>query len=140
MSLLTNEMRSAYRAQRGVSQGAGITLVSRSGGYSASFDCAERCAKLLGTRSQNQLLNWSLLGDSPPLFLIPTQDLHTSITKLSEQFSVALVGLVTDDEKGSRFVLVWKIPSRAESTFTPDPKTEEVVADPNQETSDLDEY
>jgi hypothetical protein len=127
-----DEMRSAYRAQRGVSQGAGITLVSRSGGYSASFGCAEKCAHILGGRN---LENRSGL----PFFKIYTEELHASITKLSEQFSVALVDLVTD-EKGSRFVLVWKISARAGSTPIPDPKTEEVVADPNQATFDLDEY
>jgi hypothetical protein len=132
MSLLMDEMRSAYRAQRGISQGAGITLVSRSGGYSASFGCAEKCAHILGSRNLED-------RSGLPFFKIYTEDLHTSITKLAEQFSVALVDLVTDD-KGSRFVLVWKIPSRAESAFLPDQKTEEVVADPNQSTFDLDEY
>lgn len=133
MSLLTDEMRSAYRAQRGVSQGAGITLVSRSGGYSASFGCAEKCGNILGSRYLD------LVMMDVPVFRIPTEDLHKSITKLAEQFSVALVDLVTD-ETGSRFVLVWKIPSRAESPFLLDQKTEEVVADPNQSTFDLDEY
>lgn len=130
MSLLTDEMRSAYRAQRGVSQGAGITLVSRSGGYTAMFECADRCTVILGMRNRD---------NSTGTLRIPTEDLHKSITKLAEQFSVALVDLVTD-ETGSRFVLVWKIPSRAESAFLLDQKTEEVVADPNQSTFDLDEY
>jgi len=105
MSLLYDEMRSAYRAQRGVSQGASITLVSRSGGYSAFFDCAAKCSYVLGSRHLEDR------GDAKqrlPVYTIPTEELHVSITKLADQFSVALVDLVTD-EKGSRFVLVWKI-------------------------------
>lgn len=127
-----DEMRSAYRAQRGVSQDASITLVSRSGGFSASFGCADRCLELLPS-------NYFGILEDASVYEIPTEELHASITKLSEQYSVALVDLVTD-EKGSRFVLVWKIPARAGSTPIPDQKTEEVVADPNQSTFDLDEY
>lgn len=96
-SLLTQEMRRTYAAQRGVSQGAHITLAAVSGGWQARFECAQRAAGILGDRNlENNILH------------IPMQDAHSSITKLAESFSVALVDTVTD-EQGSRFVLVWKI-------------------------------
>lgn len=146
MSLLHTEMRSAYRAQRGVSQGAGITLVSRSGGYSAFFECATRCSQILGNR---QLENRG--SDSEPIqvYTIPTEDLHRSITKLSEMFSVALVDLATD-ENGSRFVLIWKIPAKIENPnisslhFNEDGSVTvegmSIPVDPNQGVFNLDEY
>jgi hypothetical protein len=96
-SLFTQEMRRTYAAQRGVSQGASVTLAAVSGGWAARFECARRCAAILGTRNlENDVL------------LIPMEDIYKSILKLSETLSVALVDTVTDD-KGSRFVLVWKI-------------------------------
>lgn len=153
MSLLHDEMRSAYRAQRGVSQGAGITLVSRSCGFSAFFESATRCSQLLGNR---QLENRGTDAEKLLVFTIPTEDLHRSITKLSEMFSVALVDLATD-ENGSRFVLIWKIPARAESINTEgllDTRAYELNSDgsvtfevgpliqndPNQSVFNLDEY
>lgn len=104
MSLLLQEMRRTYAAQRGVSQGASITLAAVSGGFQARFECAKRCEQLLGNRG------WQ--DEQRTLFLIPTPDLHSAITKLAETFSVALVDTVTD-ETGTRFVLVWKIVPRA---------------------------
>lgn len=104
MSLLLQEMRRTYAAQRGVSQGASITLAAVSGGFQARFECAKRCEQLLGNRG------WQ--DAQQTLFLIPTPDLHSAITKLAETFSVALVDTVTD-ECGTRFVLVWKIVPRA---------------------------
>lgn len=100
MSLLLQEMRRTYAAQRGVSQGASITLAAVSGGFQARFECAEKCEKLLGNRG------WQ--DEEKTLFLIPMIDLHSAIAKLSESHSVALVDTVTD-ECGTRFVLVWKI-------------------------------
>lgn len=100
--LLAQEMRRTYAAQRGVSQGAHITLSAVSGGFQARFECAERAVGILGDRNlENGLLT------------IPLQDAHSSIMKLAESFSVALVDTVTD-EQGSRFVLVWKIAPRSE--------------------------
>lgn len=100
--LLHQEMRRTYAAQRGVSQGASVTLAAVSGGFAARFDCARRCASILGSRNlENDVL------------LIPTEDAHKSIMKLSETLSVALVDTVTD-EGGTRFVLVWRIvPTKA---------------------------
>lgn len=129
MPLLHDEMRRSYAAQRGVSQGAGVTLVATSGGYEARFDCATRAARILGDRSLRDY-------EGIPLLLIPTDDAHRGITKLSEAFSVALVDTMTD-ENGTRFVLVWKIHPR-----TPEEAgaSEEVLTDPNQGNLNLDEY
>jgi hypothetical protein len=106
-SLLTQEMRRTYAAQRGVSQGAHITLASVSGGWQARFECATRCEQLLGNRG------WQ--NEEKTLFLIPMQDMHSALAKLGETFSVALVDTVTD-EQGSRFVLVWRIAARVQAT------------------------
>lgn len=104
MSLLTEESRRVYLAQRGVSQGASITLTAGSAGYSARHECALKCAEILGTR---------YFRDKPAKLTIPTEELHRSITKLAETHSVALVDTVTDDN-GTRFVLVWRIlPTRS---------------------------
>jgi hypothetical protein len=112
--LLTQEMRRTYAAQRGVSQGASVTLAAVSGGFAARFECARRCSAILGTRNmENDVL------------LIPMEDIHKSILKLTETLSVALVDTVTD-ENGTRFVLVWRI--------TPTRKEVEVPTD------ELDEY
>lgn len=103
-SLVIEETRRSYALQRGVSQGASITLIAKSGGYEARFDCARKCAATLGDRH---------LEDER--YLIPTGELHRSITKLAERYSVALLDTVTD-EQGTRFVLVWKILPRVEAT------------------------
>ncbi len=108
MSLLLTEMRRSYAAQRQVSQGAAITLVANCSGYEARFECAQRCASVLGER------HLIMEGNMPLVFRIPGKDLHRSITKLAESFSVALVDTVTD-EGGTRFVLVWKISPAAKA-------------------------
>lgn len=108
MPLLQEEMRRHYAAQRGVSQGAGVTLTAVSGGYEARFDCATRAAKVLGDRNLRDYAG-------VPLLLIPTDELHAAITKLSHTFSVALVDTTTDDT-GTRFVLVWRIAPRVPDT------------------------
>jgi len=97
LSFVLEETRRSYALQRGVSQGASITLIAKSGGYEARFDCARKCAATLGDRH---------LEDGR--YLIPTEELHRSITKLAERYSVALLDTVTD-EHTTRFVLVWKI-------------------------------
>lgn len=130
MSLLLEEMRRSYRAQRGVSQGAAITLVSRSGGYTASFECAIRCSQILGTRN---LTDRADNGERMPVLKISTEDLHRAITKLSEAFSVALVDTASD-ENGTRFVLVWKITPKQENPVSADASKD------NQGLTDLDEY
>lgn len=112
--LLHQEMRRTYAAQRGVSQGASITLAAVSGGFAARFECAQRAAAIIGDRNMQDAI-----------LTIPIEEAHKSIMKLSETLSVALVDTVTD-ECGTRFVLVWKIT----------PMRKEVVAT----TDELDEY
>jgi hypothetical protein len=111
-------MRRTYAAQRGVSQGASVTLAAVFGSYQARFECAQRAAQVLGHGA---------LQDGHFLF-IATEDVYRTVTKLTETLSVALVDTVTDD-KGSRFVLVWRI--------TPTRKEVEVSGAP---TDELDEY
>lgn len=127
-SLVLTESRKSYAAQRGVSQGAAITLIAASGGYAARFECTIRAALVLGDRN--------LTNHGFPAMLIPTEDVHRAITKLAQTFSVALVDTVTD-EAGTRFVLVWKIVPRAEPVGLP----EEVTVDVSQGLlPTLDEY
>ncbi len=129
MSLHTEARMTTYRAQRAVSQGASITLVSGCGEYTASHECAQHCARLLGSRN---------LGDDG-VYRIPIEDVHAACKKLSVAFSVALVDLVTDD-KGHRFVLVWKItPRPVETASAAEPATLNASND-DQGKMDLDEY
>lgn len=132
MSLLHDTMRRTYAAQRGVSQGAHITLTATAGGYTARFECANRAAGVLGSRN--------LFGDPKcPVLLIPTEDLHRSITKLAETFSIALVDTVTDDQ-GTRFVLVWRIAPTKRGTIAEE-DMEHIVTKMNQGNEvNLDEY
>lgn len=99
-SIILDEMRRTYAAQRGVSQGASVTLTAVSGGFQARFDCARRGAAILGSRN--------FYNVDPPSLLIPTDEVFVSVQKLSQTLSVALVDTTTD-ETGTRFVLVWKI-------------------------------
>lgn len=129
MSIVHTEARRTYAAQRGVSQGASITLVSVSGGYAARFECATRATKLLGDRN--------VQGG---VMLIPTEDMQKALTKLAESFSVALVD-TTIDETGSRFVLVWLIrPTQLVLADLPEGFHPAFVVDANQGSLDLDEY
>ena len=129
MSLQTETRAATYRAQRAVSQGASITLVWWCGEYTASHECAQHCARLLGSRN---------LGDDG-IYHIPLEDMHAACKKLSVAFSVALVDLVTDD-KGHRFVLVWKITPRPVETDSPAEPATLNASDSNQGKIDLDEY
>jgi hypothetical protein len=122
--LLTQEMRRTYAAQRGVSQGASVTLAAVSGGFAARFECARRCAAILRTRNlENDVL------------LIPMEDIHKSILKLTETLSIALVDTMTDD-KGSRFVLVWRITPTTRKELPVIPATGETITSEDA----LDEY
>lgn len=136
-SLVTETMRRTYAAQRGVSQGAHITLTSTALGYQARFECAKRAVTVLGDR---YLEEHGRNGESIPLLTIPLEEMHRAITKLAESYSVALVDTVTD-ERGSRFVLVWKIsPSKAVLPALLDDAMKEFVAHSNQGADPLDEY
>jgi len=102
-SLIAEEMRRAYLAQRGVSQGAGITLVSGCGGWMAKLDCAKRVELVFGNRYMNTSPDW-------PVCYIPNDEMARALAKLTETFSVALVDTITDDQ-GTRFVLIYKLPA-----------------------------
>jgi len=132
-SLIAEEMRRAYLAQRGVSQGAGITLVSQCQGWVAKFECGRRCALVLGDR------NWTDYGDARLTFVIPNEEMSRALAKLAENFSIALVDTVTDDQ-GTRFVLIHKVPANANKEVSAD----EIAPDPNQGllpiSSDPDDY
>lgn len=132
MSLIQAETRRTYTAQRGVSQGASVTLVSVSGGYEARMNCATRCALVLGDRNLTKDFGF------PSLF-VPTEDICRALTALTETFSVALVDTVTDDA-GTRFVLVWKINPRGSATSQPSDPVPAAEPDPNQGNLNLDEY
>lgn len=116
MAQVQEEMRRTYVAQRGVSQGASLTLTSHVGGYQARFECATKAADILGNRN---LGDYGMPGESIPVLHIPTEDLHRSITKLAEKHSVALVDTVTD-EAGTRFVLVWRIVPTTKAVAQPE--------------------
>jgi hypothetical protein len=118
VGLLIQEMRRTYAAQRGVSLGASVTLAAVSGGWAARFECARRCSAILGTRNlENDVL------------LISMEDIHKSILKLTETLSIALVDTVTDD-KGSRFVLVWRIAPTTRKEVTPCSTDEHIILTP----------
>lgn len=122
---MNDTFRRDYAAQRGVSQGASITLMAVCGGYRARYACAEKAVLILGDR------NYS--AEPVPSLLIPMADVHLSIKKLAETFSVALVDTVTE-ETTTRFVLVWKILPRVPDTVA------EPQPDANQGNFNLDEY
>lgn len=128
MSQVLNETRRAYAAQRGVSQGASITLAAVCGGYQARFGCATKAAEILGTR---HLTDYATPPESVPTLFIPAGEVHRSITKLAETLSVALVDTVTDDN-GTRFVLVWKIEARVNAMPSFDTVAARVAATGNQ--------
>lgn len=142
--LVTETMRRTYAAQRGVSQGAHITLTSTALGYQARFECAKRAATVLGDR---YLEEYGRNGESIPLLTIPLEEMHRAITKLAESYSVALVDTVTD-ERGSRFVLVWRIaptkallhPEVVEAIEKKETDRLLVLAGNNQGADPLDEY
>lgn len=105
--------------QRTASLGASITLVSGCGDYSALFECASKCAEVLGDRSLEDLGDGIL--DIIPSYKIPTKDLHSALQKLTKRFSVALVEYVGD---GGFFVPIWRInPVAVEPAQPPLPST-----------------
>lgn len=122
MPLFADTKKSSYIAQRGASQGAGITLVSGPGQWNASFDCAKRISKVLGNRDLKDAGDGIL--ESIPLYKITSEDLQQSCQKLSAQFSIALVELVCDRAGATRFALLWKIaqltPTIPKHIFNPD--------------------
>lgn len=98
--------RQGYRLQRTASLGAAITLVSRVGHYSALFECATRCAEILGDRALEDVGDGIL--EVIPQYRIPTEDLCTALEKLSKRYSVALLEY-TFTRNGGQFVCLWRI-------------------------------
>lgn len=98
--------RPTYAQQRSASSGAAITLISYPGEYRAEFECATRCAEILGDRALTDLGDGIL--DNIPCFRIPTEDLFSALTKLSQRFSIALVEY-TLTRNGGMFVCLWRI-------------------------------
>lgn len=103
--------RKGYHLQRGASNGAAITLVNCTGEFRAEFECATRCASILGDRSLTDLGDGMI--DYIPCFRIPTEELCAAITKLSTRFSIALVEY-TLTARGGQFVCLWRINSNAQ--------------------------
>jgi hypothetical protein len=110
MALFKETKKETYAKQRLVSQGAGITLVSGCGEYTATFECATRIASVLGGRDLQELGDGVL--ERIPFYRIPIESFQTAAQKLSKRFSIALVDL-SCASKTTQFILVWKIASSA---------------------------
>jgi hypothetical protein len=115
MSALLDVKKQSYALQRAASHGAGITLVSGCGAFSASFDCAKHIASVLGNRELKDAGDG--IFEVIPTYAIPTAELHAALTKISNRFSIALVECVVT-ERGSQFVLLWKIPAAEKRPLT----------------------
>lgn len=113
---LSDLKRQGYRLQRGASQGATITLLSGCGYYTALFECATRCASILGERTLQDVGDGIL--EVIPSYKIPTEELNLALQKLSKQFSIALVEYVCE-KAGGRFVLLWRIDRSPSGALTP---------------------
>lgn len=114
MSALLDTRKASYQQQRAASQGAGITLVVGCGQFVATFECATRCAEVLGSRTLEDAGDG--IFEVIPIYKIPLEDISLALAKLSARFSVALVDVACDGKSNLRFVLVWKIvpqPSKA---------------------------
>lgn len=106
MSLLLDAKRTSYQAQRTASQGAGITLVSGCGEYTATFGCAEHVADVMGSRELQDLGDGII--EVIPFYKIAVEDLYSALQKLSTRFSVALVEYAMT-KNGGQFILLWRI-------------------------------
>lgn len=98
--------RESYNHQRKASVGAAITLVNLVGELRAEFECATRCAEVLGDRELTDLGDG--VRDVIPCFRIATEDLFSNLTKLTQRFSIALVEY-TMTRNGGQFVCLWRI-------------------------------
>lgn len=106
--MLSKIKRAAWNQQRQVSQGAAVVLVCGAGYFTAMFECAKRCAEVLGNRDLDDIGDGFI--DYIPRFKIDLLDISSALQKLTTKYSVALVD-VTPDKHGTRFVLVHKIPA-----------------------------
>lgn len=103
--------RKEYNIQRGASNGAAITLIALPGEYRAQFECATKCAEVLGDRALIDVGDGIL--DIIPTYRIPLEDLYAAITRLHQRFSVALVEY-TLTSRGGQFVCLWRVNSTAQ--------------------------
>jgi len=115
-SLFHSTKLSSYRAIRGASQGASVSLLHGCGEYVATFACAVSIASALGTQATDEA--------GVPTYRVPLEDVATVCAKLAQRFSVALIEVVCDGT-GSRFILLWKIPAVPVADLNP------VSLDPN---------
>lgn len=108
--------RKGYQQQRNCSQGAAITLVSTAGEFRALFECATRCAEVLGSRELKDLGDGII--EVIPQYTILSEDMFSALGKLTARFSVALVEY-THTRNGGQFVCLWRINPPASSTPPP---------------------
>lgn len=107
MPSFTEIKRQGYRLQRTASEGANITLVSGCGSYTALFECARRCAEVLGDRALTDLGDG--IFEVIPSYRISVEDLFSALQKITLRFSVALVEYTNTEKTGGRFVCLWRI-------------------------------
>lgn len=134
MSDLLDIKRSGYNKQRAASLGASITLVSGAGEYTALFECAKRCAEVLGASGMCDVGDGIL--ESILKYAIETGELNVSLQKLSKRFSVALVEYVAD-KSGARFVPIWRIERSTVQATEELPPTPETITTAS---TNLDDY
>jgi len=106
MPSIAETKRQGYRLQRTASLGAHITLVARCGEFSALFECATKCAEVLGDRALRDVGDGIL--EVIPSYCIPVEELNLALQKLSKRFSIALVEYAMT-RQGGQFVTLWKI-------------------------------
>lgn len=112
---LSDLKRKGYRLQRSASNGAAITLVSRVGEFSAMFECAAKCAEVLGDRALEDVGDGLL--EYIPQYHIPTEDLYSALEKLTKRFSVALLEF-TFTKNGGQFVCLCRLAPGAPETLS----------------------
>ncbi len=115
MSPFLESKKASYKMHRAVSQGAGITLVNTGNIYRATFDCAKRIAGVMGERGLRDMGDDYI--ESIPHYDIASGDMQKVLLKLSTVNSVAMVEYMAD-EKGGRFVCIWKIDKKVAEVST----------------------
>lgn len=118
MSIMFDTKRATHRAHRQASCGAAITLVAKPCEYLATFECATRCAEVLGAGGLTNVGDG--IFESIPVYKIPLEDMQIACAKLSKQFSIALVDLVCHRDS-TRFVPVWIIARTGPTPVTKQP-------------------
>lgn len=109
--------RQGWQLQRNASQGAALTLKAGAGEYTATFECATKCANVLGDGNLFDIGDGIL--EVIPSYKIPSEDIYSALQKLSMRFSVALVEYAMTS-KGGQYVCIWRInPTNAQLPSTP---------------------